>query len=328
MSTRGRGGRIALVVLLLGAGRAGAEDRTTEGPSSAVESPRALNSHVFQPSRLLTGPFTDTAFGMATLAGGGNIEGPRYNLAGNQIGTRRYTLADFGQALNLDLRVTPDIALRFEVSVIAFSGTNAAGVLVAGMTAQTGATVGVTAGRNLNREMRLSFVADFGVQPQISILIANAVRSAVANRTFDDTGLLSNVKRLYGAPGLSFAWAPNPAFGLVAETRYVSTRRISSEGDDARISQGAIVGGLLSFDLEPLLRWPFGFQAIYRADIPLGSNGIIGVDQASLGVYYTRRVRLALGLEAIWRRGQVRPGVEPTLTANTGTAAINFRYYW
>jgi hypothetical protein len=81
-------------------------------------------------------------------------------------------------------------------------------------------------------------------------------------------------------------------------------------------------------DLEPLLRWPFAFQLGYRSDLPVGTDGIPGTRQVSAGVFYSRRVRLALGLEGIWRHGAIRPGVEPTLHSDTGLGEILFRYYW
>ena len=62
--------------LALAAAPALAAEVTTEGTSSPRESPRALNAHVFQPSRLLTGPFSETSFGMATLFGAGQAKAP------------------------------------------------------------------------------------------------------------------------------------------------------------------------------------------------------------------------------------------------------------
>jgi hypothetical protein len=334
MSMRVRICQVLAAVLLLPAWSARAEEKVTESTPSPLESPRALNSHVFQPTRLLASPFNTTAVGMATFAGGGEVEVPGFTISSPLLGTitqfptKKFTVATYGQALNADFRLFPDIGLRFEATATAFTATSARGLLVAGASVQSGFTVGVTAGRNLGREMRLSFVGDFGIQPQYSVIISNAVVSALAG-LFNDNGLLTEVNRLYGSPGLSFAWAPHPAFGLIAEARYVWLRRISNQTDSsARDTNGMSAAGILSFDLDPLIRWPIGFQAGYRADIPFGSNGIFGVTQVSFGVYYTRRVRLALGLEGIWRHGDVRPGVEPTLTTDTGTAAIQLRYYW
>ncbi len=321
--------RICLAVgAALAVARAEAAELTTEGTSSPRESPRALNGHVFQPSRLVPGPFSATAFGMVTFFGVGQAEAPRYDLQGIQIGTRDYTMAAYGQGFNLDLRLTPDIAFRLDLSGLVFTGVNGQGILVAGATAQYGFTAGVVAGRDLNRTMRLSFVFDVGVQPQLSVLVGNAVLRAIQDRSFDDAGLFSKVNRAQAAPGLSFAWAPSPALGFVAEARYLATRRVTGEEESSRNAQGLTLGGIAAVDLDPLIRWPIAVQGGYRADVPVGGNGIAHVQQASLGVYYTRRVRLALGLEAIWRHGEIRPGVEPTLKADSATGALQFRYYW
>jgi hypothetical protein len=321
MSVRAWIHRLAVAALLLHSESA----RADEG---AAESPRALNRHVFQPTQLLQGPFTATSFGATTLGGGGDVQAPRYDLSGTQIGTKSYTLATYGEAIGAEFQLTPDISLRLQLNALIFSGTGARGLLVVGATAQTGASVGLTAGKTLSPTTRLSFVADFGQQPQYSLLPGNAVLAAVQSLTFDDTGLFADVNRIYASGGPSFAWAPTPAFGFVAEARYVWMRRISNQESGARDSSGLSLAALLSFDLEPLIRWPVGFQAAYRSDFPVGDNGIFEVDQASFGVFYTRRVHLALGLEGIWRHGAVRPGVTPSLTADSTTAAIQFRYYW
>jgi hypothetical protein len=306
-----------------------AEEIATQETSPRLESPRALNGHVFQPSRLITGPFSTTSFGEATQFGVGEAEAPRFNLQGQEIGTRDYPVAAFGQALDLHLRVTPDIALRLDLNGVVFSGINGRGILVAGATAQYGVLAGVTAGRDLGPTTRLAFVADFGVQPQYSILVGNAVLQAIQTQSFDEGGVFSKVNRARAAPGVSFAWAPSPVLGFEADARYVWTRRVSSEDDGSdRTAQGVSLGGLVSVDLEPLMRWPFAVQASYRGDLPVGGNGIVTVHQVGAGVYYSRRVELALGLEVIWRHGQIRPGQIPTLRSDSAIAALILRYYW
>jgi hypothetical protein len=320
---------VSVAALLLQAASARGEERTTEGTSSALESPRALNSHVFQPSRLLAGPFTVTAFGTVTGFGAGRVDAPRYDLQGTPIGTRTTTVAAFGQGFNGDLRLTPDIAVRLEVGGTIYAGTTGTGLLIAGATAQYGISAGVTAGKDLGKTSRLAFVFDVADEPQYSLLVGNAVRNAVLSRSFNDNGLLSSVNRLRAAPGLSFALAPAPGFGIVAEARYIWTRRVSNDTETgSRTAQGVGLGALASVDLEPMVHWPFAFQLGFRSDLPVGSDGIPGLRQTSLGIFYSRRVRLALGLEVIWQHGAIRPGVEPTLHADAGIGNILFRYYW
>ena len=143
------------------------------------------------------------------------------------------------------------------------------------------------------------------------MLVGNAVLRAIQTGTFDQGGLFSTVNRLRASPGVSLAWAPSAVLGFIADARYVWTRRVSSDDGTNRTAQGVSIGGLASFDLDPVIRWPFAVQASYRGDFPVGGNGLSEVHQAGLGVYYSRRVRLALGLEVDWRHGDIRPGVQP-----------------
>jgi hypothetical protein len=322
-------GAAALVVARAQAAESDGEVVKVEG--SSRPSPRALDGHLFQPSQLLTQPFTTTSFGMTTFFGSGTVQAPRYDILGKQIGTRDYTIGVYGQGLDLSLRLFPDVALRFNVAGLIYSGVDARGILVVGTTAQLDLKAGLTAGRNLGRTARLSFVVDFGPEPQLSVLVGNAVLNAIQNRTFDTGGVFSNVDRLRINPGLSFAWAPIPWLGFIAETRYVWARRITGQvtGETAaRSASGVSLGGLVSLDIDPLIRFPLAVQASYRGDLSVGSPGIPEVHQAGLGFFYSRAARLALGLEALWRHGDIRPGVVPTLKADSGTGQIWFRYYW
>lgn len=324
--------RICLAVgAALAVARAGAAEATAvEGNPSPRESPRAVNGHVFQPSTLVTGPFSTTSFGMVTNFGIGEAEAPTYDINGNQTGTKSYPMASYGQGVNYHLRLWRDLGLRLDVHGLIFSGTDGRGILVAGATAQYGFTAGLTWGWNLGSTARLSVLANLGTEPQMSVLVGSAVLRALQTRSFDDAGLFSTVTRLRASPGLSFAWAPSPVLGFVGEARYVWTRRVSKGGaeDGSRTAQGASLGGIASLDLNPLIRWPIAFQGSFRSDFPVSGHGISEVHQVGGGVYYSGRVNLALGLEANWRHGKIRPGVTPSLNSDSTTAAIVFRYYW
>jgi hypothetical protein len=289
------------------------------------KSPRALNSLVFQPSQLFTGPFTTTSFGVATQLGGGNVDAPRFDLSGTPIGTANYGLGLYGETLDLSVRVLRNVALRLEVEAVLFTGTSSRGILVAGATAQVATSLGATAGYNLTPNTRLAFIFDVGLNPQVSILVGNAVLNAIQDQSFESEGLLENIERVRVTPGVSFAWAPSRIVGFLAEGRYIYARRTGSVEGSA---QGASIGGLVLFDLDPLLGWPFAVHGGFLAELPVGGSGISDVRNAVLGFYYTRYAKLALGLEALWRQGRIRPGVEPALNADSGTGTIWFRYYW
>jgi hypothetical protein len=305
-----------------------APEETSAPPTPLRKGPRTLNGMVFQPTSVLSGPFTTTEFSSLTQLGSGNANAPTYNLQGQQTGNKDYPVAAFGQTIQLGLLLTPDISIRLSANALLFTGTNGLSLLISGVTAQTGFGAGVTAGKNIGKAMRLSFVGDVGLSPQFSALIGNAVLNAIQTGVFSQDGLFSEVRQLKGQPGLSFAWAPLQTLGFVAEVRYVWTRLVGNGEISQRITQGASVGGAIGFDLDPLIHFPLGLQASYRYDIPTGNRGIPEVQQGGLGFYYTRRVNLALGLEAQFRHGDIRPGVQPTLRADLGIGTVQFHYYW
>jgi hypothetical protein len=312
-------------LVLLAAVRALAVDGHAQRPQPRADEPRAAGGHLFIPSRLVTGPFTVTAFGTTTILGLADAEAPRYDLQGNEIGTRDRTLAAYGQQFNLDLRLTPDVSLRLEANGLVYSGYDDESFLTAGTTAAYGFQLGVTMGRTVG-DARVALLLDVGLEPELNLLIANAVRRAMDEDVFSGEGLFEDTVRFRGSPGVSFAWGAHPALGLIAETRYEWIRRISDgESDVGR--QSVTLAASAELDLDPLIRWPIGLLGAYRAFLPVSGSGDT-VQQASAGLFYTRHVRLALGLEVTWRRGVLRREAAPRLDSDSVTAAFRTRFYW
>jgi hypothetical protein len=312
------------VVLL--AGRAvAAEVGGVEPPQTTSDSPRALNDHVFIPSQLVTGPFTVTAFGTTVMAGVADASGPRFNIAGIEIGSRDYAIGAFGWGLDLDLNILRDLSLRLAANGAVFAGLDGDSILSAGAATQLGALVGGTWGRTFG-DARLALVLDVGIRPALNFLIANAVIRAIEEGVFEGDDVFFDTEQVVTSPGVSFAWAPHPALGLTTEGFYQWTRRISGQGEDLN-EQALVLAAKADVDLDPLIRWPIGLLGAYRATVPV-SGGRELFQQASLGVFYTRRVRLALGLEVTWARGELRPNIRPNLDADAVIAAVRMRYYW
>ena len=102
-----------------------------------------------------------------------------------------------------------------------------------------------------------------------------------------------------------------------------------------RDANGLIVGGLAEFDFEPVMRWPIAVQAGYRGQIPWGATNDRSIHEAGVGIFYSRMVPLALGLEIDWRHGNLRTArtvgedeTQPTLKSDSAIATLRFRYYW
>jgi hypothetical protein len=308
-----------------------AEEGVAEPLPDRASSPRALGGHVFMPARLVVSPFTTTSFGLQLLAGGADATTSRYVLTDDAsdvtiTGTRNQTLAAVGTGLDFDVAVIRNLSLRLRANALVYTGTSGESVLTAGATALYGATLGVTWGHTFGGNKRIALVFDSGTQPELSIVVANAVIDAIRNDRFGSEGLVTDVTRFDNRGGASFAWGITPALGLVAEARFLWSRRTSGEETDL-LRRAFLLGGAVDFDLDPLWRVPIGFVASYLASVPTTSDGDTTHD-VGFGVFYTRRVRLALGLEFNWREGELRPGIEPALNADSYVAAIRMRYYW
>jgi hypothetical protein len=306
-------------------GYAAAAATATEDTSSRLESPRALAGHVFQLSGLAPGPFVTTSFGTATIAGFGDVRSVAFDINGREIGVRTYPVAAFGQGFDFAAAITSDLGLRMSAQGAAFSGTTAIGAVVVGTSAQYDVHAGLVAGHTFGA-VRGAIVFDIGARPDYSILVANAVLGAIQTQRFDNLQALQTTSRYYFSPGGSLAVALHPSFGLVGEGRFLWSRLATGE-DDRAVRRGVIVGGSADFDLDPLIGFPLGIQAVSQLETAVSNSGIRRAFQIGGGLYYTRRVRLQLGLEVVSRTGQLRE-TTPTFDLSSALATIRLRYYW
>jgi hypothetical protein len=261
---------------------------------------------------------------MLIQAGAADATAPRYNLQGDVVGSRDLTLGAVGLGLDFDVAVIRDLSLRVKANAFAYTGTSGTSVLTAGATAAYGATFGATWGHSFGNK-RIALIFDTGAQPELSIVVANAVINAIRTDRFEEGDMVSDVTRFDNRGGVSFGWGLTPALGLVAEARFLWSRRVSGEETEL-IRRAVLLAGALDFDLDPLLRVPVGFVASYLASVPTSDGDT--THEVGFGVFYTRRVRLALGLEGSWREGELRPGIEPPLNADSFVGTIRMRYYW
>jgi hypothetical protein len=315
----------AFVALVVAGHSLAAEEREVESLPDRAQSKRSLGGHVFIPARLVQSPFTFTAFDMQTQGGGADATAPRYNLQGDIVGSRDLSLAAVGTSFQLDLAVIRDLSLRLKGNVLGYTGTDGISVLSAGLTAVYGAQFGATWGHTFGGNKRIALVLDTGPQPEFSIVVANAVINAIQNNTFESADMVTDVTRWDSRGGVSFAWGLAPGLGFTAEARFLWSRRTTS-GEVELLRRGALLAVALDFDLDPLIRFPLGIVTSYQATLPTAGGET--THDAGLGFFYTRRVRLALGLEINWRHGELRPGIEPPLKADSVIGTIRMKYYW
>ena len=299
---------------------------TTGDALSRLESPRALEGHVFQLSTRVPGPFVVTSFGTATIAGYGDVRSAAFDVNGREIGSRTYPVAAFGQGFDFALAVTPDLGLLISAQGSAYSGITKLAALVVGTTAQYDVHAGLIAGHTFGA-VRGAIVFDAGVQPDVTILVADSVIDAIQNQRFGNVPALQTTSRYFFAPGASLAAALHPSFGLLGEARFFWSRLAAGE-DERSVRRGLILGGSADFDLDPLIEFPLGIQAVSRLETRVSDSGIRRAFEIGGGLYYTRRVRLQLGIEVVSRTGQLRPESQLTLDLSSVLATIRMRYYW
>jgi hypothetical protein len=306
-------------------GYAAAAAKATEDTSSRLESPRALEGHVFQLSGLAPGPFVATTFGTETIAGYGNVRSAAFDVRGNVVGSRTYPVGAFGQGFDLGLAVTRDLGVIVAATGGAFSGLTGIGALVVGTTAQYDVHAGLVLGHTFGA-VRGAILFDTGVRPDYSLLVVNAVVDAIQNQRFGEVDALQATSRFYFAPGVSLAAALHRSFGLVGEARYLWSRLAAGQ-DDRAVRRGVRLGGSADFDLDPLIGFPLGIQGVTRLETGVSESGVLRALQIGGGLYYTGRVRLQLGMEVVSRTGELRKQT-PDLDLSGAVATIRMRYYW
>lgn len=110
--------------------------RTITTMSRTLSSQRALNGHVFIPSRYITSPFSQTLFGMGVVFGAASSTGPKFILsgpdAGQVIGTDDYTYGLLGLGFEFHFKLAEWLSLRFAGAGSVFTGIDGKSVLVVG----------------------------------------------------------------------------------------------------------------------------------------------------------------------------------------------------
>ncbi len=94
----------------------------------------------------------------------------------------------------------------------------------------------------------------------------------------------------------------------------------------SEVSEDGMFGAAnLELDALPLVPWlPLGASLALRRTGSVGSGSMPTVDEGALGIWYTGRPHLALGLELERREGRI----DTELRALQTMAWVNLRYSW
>jgi hypothetical protein len=287
-------------------------------------SPRALNGHVFTPSPFVVSPFSTTHLGSFTGFAYADATSARFNLQGEVIGERDYSLAGFSNNVQYQYRFADWLAARISGNLVLFSGIDGESALAAGASFRYNVGLGLTSGFRLGDAIRVAFVLDAGFQPAIDLTIGEAIARAIASgSTSDGEDAFVLGKTVEYRPGLSFAWAPHPLFGLSAEVRYVYIDIEDSSSEDPAAGDAVDMAALVDVDFGTISSWPIALTGLYRQQEPTTDEGF-RIQNAALGVFYTARPHLAAGVTLTKQWFNIRP----TIDANASLVHILMRYYW
>jgi hypothetical protein len=285
-------------------------------------SPRSLNGHLFVPSRLLASPFSTTHLGSTAMYALAEATASRYDLRGEVVGERDYSMAAFGNQIDYQLRLADFFALRVSGSAMVFSGIDGPSAVAVGATFRTSFGAGLTAGLELGDVVRLAVLFDAGYQPAFDLTIGAGILRAIRTGSFDSGEVFVLGKTVQLRPGISVAWAPIPLVGITGEVRYSHTEVEQTSSENAT-GDAVDMAALVDVDLGTVWPVPIAIAGLYRLQEPTSGDSI-RIEDAGGAIFYTGRPHLAAGLAITQQWFDVRPRVDTSATFFD----LTVRYYW
>jgi hypothetical protein len=302
-------------------------------PPEVERSHRELAGHVFLPSHLIQDPFSYTAFGSNFALGTGQALGPVLDLTTSPptilAESKWYGYTGLAQGFDLNVRFLEYLSARASLTASAYLGSGRGSILVVGTGVRITGDIGLKGSLPIGEHVRLALSVDARYGPTLNVLLAQSIADALARCrdpaqtcTIDTGDFLQETDTITWIAGLSGVWSPWPFLGLTLNANYVYPRKT---GVAAYAQNGVRLAGMLDFDAKPLLRWlPLGLSFAYSITAPIGSNGVTTTQNAGLGIFYTGRKALALGIEIDRQWGRM----ESDMVAESNVAWVIVRYYW
>jgi len=301
-------------------------------PKPEPPSHRELAGHLFLPSHLVDDPFSYTSFGMTFGLGAGDALGPVLNLGPPPSITgdsKYYGYTGLGLGFEFQARILEYLSMRAAVAADAYLGTGRGSVLVVGTQVRASGDLGLKGSLPVGKNFRFALSVDAIYGPAFNVLLAQGIVEAIdacradpTNCTLDPGQFMQETDTLTWNLGLAGSWAPTAYLGLTLNARYLNPTKV---GNASYSKNGGLLAGALEFDARPLVHWlPVGVNFAYSMLAPLGNVGVTRRTNYGVGLYYTGRKDLALGLEIDW----LETRLQDQLASNSTLAWVNLRYYW
>jgi len=296
----------------------------TDGPTT-----RRLGGHTFVPSGFIADPFIGTYLRTTTGAGKAlNLQLPLYNLEGEPLDTLSGDLAFFLLGLEYQQRLTKWLALRVGASGAARLGTDYLSMLAEGVSAIYGGEIGATFRLAEGRKYLLSAGADARSNKLYSISPLDFARDIIDNGLTDSsTALLSKGTNWRLVGNLRGAYAFAPWIGAIGIFEIGPATRVFADSTEGKDATQVNLGASVSVDLLPITKVPIGFAASFLHQSMNDKTTDIGGQQntSGLGVFYTGRPDLSLGLEVTHQRLRQR-GIDSSMDITQARLLLRYDF--
>lgn len=275
-----------------------------------VGAQRVLSGHYFLPSNLVPWPFATTHFDADVALGYGsgifvNADGDRFDLS----------VASFTNALELQLAFADFIAIRGQLGAQMLGGTNEDAALYFGASFGYQLGGGLTLTYRLTDWLQVSLLGDVSSGPAYNLNLFNAIVNFAETGNISVGSGFSESSQTEVGGDLVVALGVGPTLGIYVSGGYGSTIASDESEGFGRLAVAA------SLDLEEATQVPLGALGGYRIEFLDGGGNTHG---GSLGLFYTGRRSLALGIEGALF-DEPSGGGERFSTAQ---AVIAVRYFW
>lgn len=266
---------------------------------------RQVGRHRFIAAVGIPNPFLSTFVrsntGLATTQG---MKVGFYNFADppQLLGNEKVDLMYLSQGFTFQQRVSKKVAVRLAMAGAGRLGTDTPALLTEGVSAIVGLSGGATWRIAERPGFQLAASADAATNSLTAVRIRSFVEDVLANGLSDTTNSpVEGLSNLQLTTGLRAAWGRSDMLGylLYGDIGYQDPYE---RGDPSQFYWQA--GGAVSLDLHQRWKPDMGFVGglTYRSDS--GRNDDLGAGgwDSNLGVFYTGRPELTLGLQMLYTR--------------------------
>jgi hypothetical protein len=289
-----RVGRTVVAVVVLSTTAAGAA-AVEEVP--AIPLRRSLGGHLFLSRNGVNDPFTASFVASNSGVATGSATGPTFDLDGQPVSLEDYRILFYSQLFAGQWGIAEFWALRLSALGSVYSGTNAAGVAGVGVNGLVRGSAGTTFGFQLTHNLRVGALIDVAWGPSVAISILDSIRESISAGSVQSP--VASTSSTTVTPTLSLAWGIARGWGALFNATYangvVEVNQGSSDVDMA-LFQAAV-----EVDLRELGSIPLGIGLDYSAGYSFGRTRFRRY-VAGLGLFYTGRPGLTVGLDLGYRR--------------------------